>query len=241
MFKKILLSIFLIPIYCFSEINIGPAINNLHNRLIVVENKTTIENLVATGFLTNEIDKLAFDAIGNMTLLNTDETNLVLSINMINDKSSYPVRVYAGNINTEGTNTWIEFSGSDILLYTNNIFSTTLATTNDLYNLFISILNGSTLKNIETINTYLSVYSNKVYKFSTGTDGIIFSSPEFIPNKENILNLHLFKDIGNVTWFNNINWIYGEEPQFEVTNTNYVFKFYSLDGTNWRGWLEYIY
>jgi hypothetical protein len=60
-------------------------------------------------------------------------------------------------------------------------------------------------------------------------------------DKENKLSVHLFKNTGNVTWFPNITWVYEEIPQFEIANTNYVFQFESLDGVNWRGWLEYIY
>jgi len=242
MFKKIFsLYIVLFAFWCFADINVGPAINNLNGRVTVLETKTTVEGIMAMGFLTNELDRIAISMIGDTNLLNTGDSNLVFAVNTVNDKASYPVRIYDSGKNTEGTNTWIELTGSNILIYSNGSFFGQVATTNDL-NVFLSFLQNSYLiKGVETTSTYLSVYSNTVYKLDTGSSGIAFQAPESRTDKENKLTVHLFKNTGGVIWFPNITWVYEEAPQFEVANTNYVFQFESIDGVNWRGWIEYIY
>lgn len=87
----------------------------------------------------------------------------------------------------------------------------------------------------------LSVASNTLYTASSEPSGIVFVSPEGYNNKENRITLHLYKGSSTVTWFNNIAWVYGAEPEFQETNKTYVIQFESLDGINWRGWVEYIY
>jgi len=242
MFKKFLsLFIALSAFWCFSEINVGPAINNLNNRVVVLEDKATVDGILAMGFLTNETDRTALSLIGDTNLLNQAGTNLVLSINLVDDKASYPVKIYGGIKNTEGTNTWIELSGSNIMIYSQGECFGRVMTTNDLSVFLTLIQNDYITKSVETVSQYLSVYSNAVYKLDTGLTGITFPAPESRANKENRLTVHLFKNTGDVNWFPNVTWIYEEAPQFEVSNTNYVFQFESLDGVNWRGWLEYIY
>lgn len=113
-----------------------------------------------------------------------------------------------------------------------------LATTNYVNNLFSSVIFS---RGVNPTISFMSVISNTVYTSTAGISGIVFLTPETYPSKENKLTLHLYKGIGAVTWFQNITWIYGEDPQFPETNKTYVFQFESIDGVNWRGWNEYLY
>lgn len=238
--KILFFTVFMSTLSVLSQINVGPAINNLNSRVFVLENKQiTVEEILNLGFITNEVDKIALEKIGDLTLLETDsKTNLVSAINEVNGKAMYPVRIYDST-----TNNYIEFSGNDVIIFTNGVANSQVATTNDLVILQENIyqyLNNQSLSRYVTTNSYLSAYSNQIYHV-TASNNVVFNTPESYTDKESKITLHLYKGTGAVTFFPNITWIYGESPQFEVTNKTYVFQFESINGLDWRGYIEYVY
>ncbi|MCK9154697.1 MAG: hypothetical protein M0P12_01135 [Paludibacteraceae bacterium] len=83
--------------------------------------------------------------------------------------------------------------------------------------------------------------SNAVYCVSNMNHNVSFEIPETVEGKFSSFHLHLIKGSGTVTFFPNITWVYGEIPELDSQGTTYVLGFESLDGQNWRGWLEYSY
>lgn len=257
MIKGIFKLLFLVPVFCWGQINVGPAIHNLNSRVTALENRPliTTADILAMGFLTNELDTIALGALGTYTQdHNIVHSELSNRISFVEGKADYPIRLY--NVSS---NKYLEFSGNTLKIYTNDSFCAQVATTNDLIpaldlitNNFLylngkildieqTLSNFNSVRNVKPYEGFLSVYSNTLYTATSEPSGIVFQSPEAYTNKESRITLHLYKGASSVTWFPNITWIYGASPEFQETGKTYVLQFESVDGNSWRGWVEYVY
>jgi len=98
------------------------------------------------------------------------------------------------------------------------------------------------LRDVVTNAVSVELSDNKTYYYFNDGDDLTIPTPVAITGKDNMFTLTLKKGGGNVTWFPNINWIYGEPPSLAEVGAFYVFRFRKiLEEQDWDGWLEYQY
>ena len=237
-----------------AEINVGQALSGFNSRIIYLENRDSLQEVLNGGF-TSYMER------GYSQSLTDNLTNLFLRINTRNGLTNLTL-FGVETVIIEGTpviqtneickyidNRTFEAAVSNIYATISNqeeIVEQHLSETNahfvtaDLIgavsktNSFLYVLPQI----IET-NTFV-LSSNAVFVVQTGTEGVVLGSPISVPDRYSRFSLHLIKGSGTISWFPGITWIYGESPVLDEEKT-YVFGFESLDGTNWRGWCEYTY